>query len=396
MDESRLRSLRADVESNVDLPDFAAVAERGARIRRRRTATTAGVAALAVVVTAFTLTRTFDTDRSQQPIHQPAPTIDPEAARRVLADPDAAVDADASRVGGAGAMLAVVVVRDRTLDGGPGRSCPPAGRRSALRWTGPRGAMRAWVDRVREVEPVPGGFVVAAVRRACRSDDPADARAYLVDRTGTPKTIAWSAGAERVCATRPADIRCRFDARSGRASFDAAARLPRGAVRLRTVAEGPRWARSADARRLYWSADGRTWRHRETTLPVGTIVSASAAGRWGVLAGDTSVEFTSDGGATWQRRDLTSALRTVRIGDVDWTVTSSGRLLGVTQLVGRGDVLFRSTDATWTRFVESDVHTTFGLVRPVAVGNAVYVVDDERWAVSTDGGATWRRTPPLP
>ena len=71
-------------------------------------------------------------------------------------------------------------------------------------------------------------------------------------------------------------------------------------------------------------------------------------------------------------------------------------LLGVTQLVGRGDVLFRSTDATWSRFVETDVHTAFGLVRPVVVGDAVYVVDDERWAVSTDGGATWRRTPRLP
>jgi len=35
-------------------------------------------------------------------------------------------------------------------------------------------------------------------------------------------------------------------------------------------------------------------------------------------------------------------------------------------------------------------------VRPVVVGDAVYVVDDERWAVSTDDGATWRRTPGLP
>ena len=106
MDESRLRSLRADVESNVELPDFAGVAERGARIRRRRTAATGAVAALAVAVTAFTVTRTFDSDRSQQPIHQPAPTIDPEAARRVLADPDAVVDPDTSRIGLAGAMLA--------------------------------------------------------------------------------------------------------------------------------------------------------------------------------------------------------------------------------------------------------------------------------------------------
>ncbi len=396
MDESRLRSLRADVESNVELPDFAGVAERGARIRRRRTAATGAVAALAVAVTAFTVTRTFDSDRSQQPIHQPAPTIDPEAARRVLADPDAVVDPDTSRIGLAGAMLAVVVVRERTLGGGPGGPCPPADQRSALRWTGPRGSTRAWVERVRKVEPVPGGFVVAAVRRPCRTDDPADARAYLVDGTGTPRDITWGAGAERVCATRPADVRCHFDVRSRRASFDAAVRLPQGAVPLRTRAGGPRWARSSDARRLYWSVDGRTWRHRDTTLPAGAIVSAAAAGRWGVLAGDTSVDFTSDGGTTWQHRDLSSALRPIRIGDVDWTVTPSGVLLGVTQLVGRGDVLFRSTDATWSRFVETDVHTAFGLVRPVVVGDAVYVVDDERWAVSTDGGATWRRTPRLP
>ena len=70
-------------------------------------------------------------------------------------------------------------------------------------------------------------------------------------------------------------------------------------------------------------------------------------------------------------------------------------LLGVTQLVGRGDVLFRSTDATWSKFVETGVRTSFGLVRPTVVGDAVYVVDDERWLVSTDDGATWRRTPAL-
>ena len=86
----------------------------------------------------------------------------------------------------------------------------------------------------------------------------------------------------------------------------------------------------------------------------------------------------------------------MRIADVDWTVTRSGVLLGVTQLVGRGDVLFRSTDSSWTRFVETAVHTSFGLVRPLVQGDAVYVVDDERWAVSLDDGATWRRTPALP
>jgi hypothetical protein len=146
---------------------------------------------------------------------------------------------------------------------------------------------------------------------------------------------------------------------------------------------------------VYWSIYGRTWRHRDTTAPDGAIATATAAGRWGVLAQDTSVEFTSDRGITWQRRDLTAALRTVGVSDVDWTITRSGVLLGVTRLTGRDDLLIRSTDATWTRFVETDVHSSVGPVRPVVVGDAVYVVDDERWWVSTDDGATWRRTPPL-
>ena len=69
--------------------------------------------------------------------------------------------------------------------------------------------------------------------------------------------------------------------------------------------------------------------------------------------------------------------------------------MGVTQLVGKGDVLFRSTDSSWAHFVPTGVHTAFGLVRPTVQGDAVYVVDEERWAVSTDDGATWTRTPPL-
>jgi hypothetical protein len=146
---------------------------------------------------------------------------------------------------------------------------------------------------------------------------------------------------------------------------------------------------------LAWSTDGTSWQSRTTSLPGGSIVSATAAGSWGVLAGNSSVEYTSDAGATWQRRDLSAALRSETTADVGWTVTRRGVLLGVTQLVGRGDVMFRSTDSSWTRFVETDVHTSFGLVTPMVQGRAVYVVDDERWAVSTDDGATWRRTPAL-
>ena len=81
---------------------------------------------------------------------------------------------------------------------------------------------------------------------------------------------------------------------------------------------------------------------------------------------------------------------------MDWTVTRTGVLLGVTELVGRGDVMFRSTDSSWSRFVQTHVHTGFGLVRPSVEGGAVFVVDSDGLLVSTDDGATWRRTPSLP
>jgi hypothetical protein len=175
----------------------------------------------------------------------------------------------------------------------------------------------------------------------------------------------------------------------------AGARLPDGTVALDTGAGGTRWARSTDSRRLFWSTDGTHWSSRSSRLPAGDLVSASAAGRRAVLAGATSVEYTVDHGRSWHTRDLSAALRPIRRGDVDWTVTRSGVLLGVTELVGRGDVLFRSTDATWDRFVETGLRTDLGLVRPTVVGGTVYVVDGERWAISTDDGATWRRTPAL-
>ena len=43
------------------------------------------------------------------------------------------------------------------------------------------------------------------------------------------------------------------------------------------------------------------------------------------------------------------------------------------------------------------MHTAFGLVRPTVVrATRSTSSTSERWAVSTDDGATWRRTPPLP
>ncbi|QWZ10001.1 hypothetical protein KRR39_09860 [Nocardioides panacis] len=389
MDESRLRSMRGDVEAHVELPDFAVVAERGRQVRRRRAVVAGAAVAAAVLVATVGVAQTFDRERTQGPVQQPAPTIDRTGAARVLSDPDAQVDADASKVDGAGDLLAVV-----TVPGGSDDCGAPGG--TALRWSAVDGGSRSWLERRRPVVPLVDGFVLGSVPASCRSGAPAETRAYLVDGAGKARALAWGPGAEGVCAAQPADPRCRFDVQRASGSLDPDISLPRGTEPVATGPAEVRWARSSDGRRLSWSDDGRSWRSRTTSLPGGSIVSATAAGAWGVLAGNTSVEYTSDAGATWHSRDLSAALRGVRIADVDWTVTRSGVLLGVTRLVGRGDVLFRSTDPSWTRFVETDVHTSFGLVSPMVQGEAVYVVDDERWLVSTDDGATWRRTPALP
>jgi hypothetical protein len=387
--DDQLLYLRADVEANIDLPDFGQVAARGARIRRRRTVAVSGAVALVVAVVLVGVTRPFDSSQSVQPVHQPAPRIDSSGARVVLADPAAYVDTDASRVDGRGDVLSVV---REDLSG----SCPGTGASTALRWTGSGGRTHAWLELPRPVLALPDGFVVGAVGPDCDTMGASDARAYLVDSSGVPRAITWGAGAERICAGHPQDPRCRYDIGGRRGSVVMESHLPPGAVLLQRPAEGTMWARSADSRRMYWSTDGRSWRSRTTSLPKGTIVSASAAGERAVLAGDTSVEYTSDGGDTWHSRDLTAALSSVKIVDVDWTVTRNGYLLGVTQLVGRGDVMFRSTDPSWAHFAETGVHTSFGLVRPSVEGNAVFVPDSKGWVLSTDDGASWRRTPALP
>ena len=166
---------------------------------------------------------------------------------------------------------------------------------------------------------------------------------------------------------------------------------------LQSAAEGMMWAASADSRRIYWSRDGRSWRNRETSLARGDIVNASAAGRRATLAGKTTLDYTSDGGVSWHTRDVSVGLRSILVSDVAWTLTRDGNLLGVTELVGRGDVLFRSTDPSWRHFVVvPHVHTAFGLVRPSVEGHAVVVTDSNGLLISTDDGATWHRTTRLP
>ena len=108
MDESGLRSVGTDVESNLKVPDFATVAARGRRIHRRRTV--AGVTGVAVVValTVLGIARPFENNRTLQPVHQPELKVDRHGAHRVLADPGAQVDSVLSRVDGRGDMLAVI------------------------------------------------------------------------------------------------------------------------------------------------------------------------------------------------------------------------------------------------------------------------------------------------
>jgi hypothetical protein len=395
MDESDLRALRVAVEEHLDVPAFEEVAARGRRIRRRRTVGAGVAAAAAVLVTLVGISHPFTADHSQQPVDRPAPRpslrLDQHGARQVLGAATAQVDSEASRIDGVGDLLARVVVADRSFTS---RDRCGTGR-VALRWSGVGGAQRSWTDTARTLVPLDQGFVVAAAPRACRSGTAPTREAYVVDGSGLPRALAWAPGAEAVCAGDPGDRRCRFDVEHARGRLAEVPALPPGTVSLGRD-DGTSWARSVDGRRILWSRGGSAWRTRTTRLPRGDLVSASAAGRWAVLAGPSSVDYTDDGGTTWRHRDLTTALQPVRRGDVDWTVTRTGVLLGVTELVGRGDVLFRSTDAHWSHFVVSDLRTDLGLVTPTVVGGVVAVPDHERWAVSADDGATWRRTPPLP
>lgn len=396
MAEPDLHALREDVESHLEVPAFETVVARGRHLKRRRVVLAASSAAVLVALTTVAVGWPRDRDQSTEPIHRPAVPFHRDGAGAVLAAPDALVDSDTSRVDGTGAMLAEVRVVGRKVPGVEQR-CPDTGDRAVVRWVAPDGRAAAWLDRARTVRPLSAGFVVAAVPARCRSGAAAAGRAYVVDASGSPRPVRWRGDAEQVCATRPGDVRCRFDPTTGRGWWQPGAHLPDGAVALEAGSAGPRWARSGDSRRIFWSSDGGvSWSSRASRLPATEMVSASAAGRWAVLAGPSSVEYTADGGRSWRTRDLGAALRPIRRDDVDWTVTRSGVLLGVTQLVGRGDVLFRSTDAGWSRFVVTGLHTDFGLIRPTVVGGAVYVVDGERWAVSADDGATWRRTPALP
>jgi len=398
-----LSDLRRDLEAQIDPPDFGVVAARGRAIRRRRRVSAAAGVAVAVVV-AVVLSSPFGNRRVLSPLPvPPRPAgIDRSNALPVLRDADAQVDVERSAVSGAGDVLSVVVVPSR----GFGAPDPCRGDwEGAFRWMGTNGTTRAWTDHAetRAVRPLASGFVVGAVPPGCRSGEAGEAQAYVVDASGRARPIAWddtvtSSGLLRTCSVTPGDERCRFTVSPATGGVDPAGKpsWPAGSTRLTEPDAELLWAGSADSRRLSWSEDaGRTWSSRTSTLPGGENVTVTAAGNCAAFTTSTQVEYTFDGGTTWHRRDLSGPLRPIEIADVSWTLTPSGLLLGVTTLVGKGDVLFRSTDSSWRRFETTKVHTSLGTISPTVVGSTVYVPDSDRWLVSRDGFATWEVREPL-
>jgi hypothetical protein len=366
MSEPDLQELRTDLEQHIDVPDFGLVAARGRRIRRRRRASLVAGAALALGLLGAGVAQQLPSRQSLGPVerpHRPAPN----GAQRVLTDPDAQVDLDRSAVNGRGDVLSVVVVPARTFGGdGPCATEAP----SAFRWLGSDGATVDWSDAstARPVHALGGRFVVGPVRPRCRTGADGEETAYVVDHHGNQRPLPSH--------HRPAPV------------------PPAGATAIPVPGGDLQWAQSAKGRRLYWLG-ARGWRHHDTTLPRSENVTVTVAGDRAAFTTSTAVEATDDGGRTWRVHDLSSALRPVRIADVAWTLTRSGNLIGVTTLVGTGDVVFRSTDASWSRFRRADVATGFGRVSPQVVGGIVYVADVDSWLLSDDDGATWRRVSPL-
>jgi hypothetical protein len=324
------------------------------------------------------------------------PQLPPDdGTRRVLADPDAQVDREHSALDGRGDLLAVLVVPDRSF-GAVDDRCHTSSP-SVFRWVGRGGRSLTWSDQAvnRSVLGMPDGFVVGAIRPGCARGTPGERGAYVVDDRGRQRTVQWASPADRSrCAVVPGRPDCEVSVADATGRVVVRPRPPAGSTPLGPVDGEVRWARSADGRTI-WSDDGSGWQRHDTTLGPSTYVVPTAAGRRAAFTAGTVVEATDDAGRSWRTRDLAGALRSLRVADVDWTLLPSGTLLGVTRLVGVGDVTFRSTDHAWTSFRKVDVHTSLGAVTPEVVGSVVTVPDQDAWLVSGDDGRTWRRVSPL-
>ena len=196
MSDHDLRAVARDLEHQVPLPDFEAVAVRGRRLRRRRRAlqVAASTSALcAAVAVGVGLARVPGRDPVQEPV---APRTDrPVTAAEVLDDPRAVLDEDATVVSDTGAVLQRF--RIPTAD-------PCARGSSAWVWTPWEGAARTWTDGVggRTVVALDGGFAVSAPDPTAA---PGDAPASRGRTSWTPAAgVRMSAGPDvRTRSARP-------------------------------------------------------------------------------------------------------------------------------------------------------------------------------------------------
>ena len=360
------------------------------RIRRRRAVVASAAVAVAVAVVTVGAAHTFDRDRTQARAAA-GPDLDRTAAARVLADPDAQVDPDASQVDGSRRPA-------RGRHGARRQRClRSAGRLRAPRWSGADGGSRSWLERRRPVVPLVDGFVLGSVPPACRSGAPAETRAYLVDGSGEAHGIAWEHGAERCARPEPADPRCRFDverarrlarrrrpaAAGHRARRDRAGGGAVGPVLRRTspVLVGRRHVvaepHDLAPRRLDRERDGRRF--------VGSA-------RRGHLGGVHLATRGRPGTAGTCRRPCAACGSPTSTGPSPGPACSSASPSSWAAATSCSAAPTRPGRASSRRTCTRRSAWSARRCR----GDAVYVVDDERWAVSTDDGATWRRTPALP
>ena len=256
-------------------------------------------------------------------------------------------------------------------------------------WHGWDGGRRAWTSDVsgREVVAVPDGFAVGALSGACAEvlgEQEAQRGAYVVDASGETRDVVWQAGAERRCGVVPDSPGCVVDVASGTGEVVPGARETPGPGFLRLGTSGPAaWAASTDGTRLAWTQDGgRTWSEHRTTLTAapGDTVQSSAAGDVAVFFAWPRVEVSRDHGATWQERDLESALAPVLVANPVLHVTADGLLAGVSYPTTGRPFVFVSTDTSWTRFERSDFRTARGDFDLGVSGP---------WLWTHDQGSTW-------
>jgi hypothetical protein len=394
MVEPDFRSASRDIEEHLVVPDFDPVARRGHMIRRRRRAVRIGAAAAGVVAVAGALGALQLSGTG--PDDGPATPPPDDQVVALLRDPAATVDGTATRLSDSGAVLHRVVVPSPV-----GGRCD-ADRRTAFVLVDPAGEVEAWNEDVvgRSFTEVPGGFVVGAPDASCRAVVPDETAggAYVVTADGARREVDWAAGAEQVCAVDPASLRCEVDVETATGRL-----VPPG--ELRNVPNGSAepvsrdgddvWARSVDARTLYWSSDGgRSWRSHETTLD-GPNLQVAAAGDRGVFVDWPTAEVTSDQGRSWSRVELGDVPDRFTVPDLGVVVTPDGGLVLVSRPVGGPPLVLAATDESWQELTPVDLRTEVGGVQVERSGNWLFVPDLERGWRSADGGLTWELVDPL-